>query len=229
MKPTLILRKPTAVFLQSGPLDVGQGKISGIIALTLGGLARPVGAGLPLSRIPHHAGSAPEVRRERAARNPAGRDGDRRRACPRQPGALAQSLAERHRPRPDRDRRRRGRPPRSGRRLSRQHALYRARLVRARPAGLKPGVHPDREAVSAASWTAGFPAGLAGRLHAFRGEPPSRRPGAGDRQLRHPPPVRLAGLGAAPEVGRRAAVLRRATRACRSWAFSTCWASRKRS
>jgi len=39
MKPTSILKKPTAVFLQSGSLDVGQGKITGIIALTLGGLA----------------------------------------------------------------------------------------------------------------------------------------------------------------------------------------------
>jgi hypothetical protein len=39
MKPTTILKKPTAVFLQSGPLDVGQGKITGVIALTLGGLA----------------------------------------------------------------------------------------------------------------------------------------------------------------------------------------------
>src|SRR5215217_6334851 len=39
MKPTSILKKPTAVFLQSGSLDVGRGKISGIIALTLGGLA----------------------------------------------------------------------------------------------------------------------------------------------------------------------------------------------
>ena len=39
MKPTSILKKPTAVFLQSGALDVGQGKITGIIALTLGGLA----------------------------------------------------------------------------------------------------------------------------------------------------------------------------------------------
>ena len=39
MKPTSILKKPTAVFLQSGALDVGRGKITGIIALTLGGLA----------------------------------------------------------------------------------------------------------------------------------------------------------------------------------------------
>ena len=38
MKPTTILKKPTAVFLQSGPLDVGQGKITGVIALTLDGL-----------------------------------------------------------------------------------------------------------------------------------------------------------------------------------------------
>ena len=34
-----ILKKPAAVFLQSGALDVGRGKITGIIALTLGGLA----------------------------------------------------------------------------------------------------------------------------------------------------------------------------------------------
>ena len=39
MKPTSILKKPTAVFLQTGALDVGRGKITGIIALTLGGLA----------------------------------------------------------------------------------------------------------------------------------------------------------------------------------------------
>ena len=39
MKPTSILKKPTAVFLQTGSLDAGRGKISGIIALTLGGLA----------------------------------------------------------------------------------------------------------------------------------------------------------------------------------------------
>ena len=39
MKPTSILKKSAAVFLQSGALDVGQGKITGIIALTLGGLA----------------------------------------------------------------------------------------------------------------------------------------------------------------------------------------------
>jgi hypothetical protein len=39
MKPTSILKKPTSVFRQTGALDVGRGKITGIIALTLGGLA----------------------------------------------------------------------------------------------------------------------------------------------------------------------------------------------
>ena len=39
MKPTSILKKSAAVFVQSGSLDVGRGKITGIIALTLGGLA----------------------------------------------------------------------------------------------------------------------------------------------------------------------------------------------
>ena len=39
MKPPPIVRKPTAVFHQTGPLEVGKGKITGVIALTLGGLA----------------------------------------------------------------------------------------------------------------------------------------------------------------------------------------------
>lgn len=39
MKPPPVVRKTTAVFLQSGALPVGNGKITGIIALTLGGLA----------------------------------------------------------------------------------------------------------------------------------------------------------------------------------------------
>jgi hypothetical protein len=38
MKPPPIVRKTTAVFHQSGALQVGKGKITGIIALTLGGL-----------------------------------------------------------------------------------------------------------------------------------------------------------------------------------------------
>src|SRR3979409_1642983 len=38
-KPPPIVRKPVAVFRQTGPLEVGQGKITGVIALTLGGLA----------------------------------------------------------------------------------------------------------------------------------------------------------------------------------------------
>ena len=39
MKPPPVVRKTTAVFHQSGALQVGKGKITGIIALTLGGLA----------------------------------------------------------------------------------------------------------------------------------------------------------------------------------------------
>jgi len=39
MKPPPVIRKTTAVFHQSGALQVGKGKITGIIALTLGGLA----------------------------------------------------------------------------------------------------------------------------------------------------------------------------------------------
>ena len=39
MKPPPVVRKTTAVFHQSGALPVGKGKITGIIALTLGGLA----------------------------------------------------------------------------------------------------------------------------------------------------------------------------------------------
>jgi len=39
MKPPPIIKKPTAVFHQSGPLELGKGKITGVIALTLGGLA----------------------------------------------------------------------------------------------------------------------------------------------------------------------------------------------
>ncbi|MCW5705082.1 MAG: hypothetical protein KIT82_21180, partial [Bradyrhizobium sp.] len=39
MKPPPIVSKPTAVFRQSGPLEVGKGKITGVVALTLGGLA----------------------------------------------------------------------------------------------------------------------------------------------------------------------------------------------
>jgi hypothetical protein len=38
MKPPPIIRKPTAVFHQSGAMEVGKGKITGVIALTLGGL-----------------------------------------------------------------------------------------------------------------------------------------------------------------------------------------------
>jgi hypothetical protein len=39
MTPPTVIRKTTAVFQQSGALHVGKGKITGIIALTLGGLA----------------------------------------------------------------------------------------------------------------------------------------------------------------------------------------------
>ncbi|TBR25541.1 MAG: sterol desaturase family protein, partial [Reyranella sp.] len=39
MKAPPVVRKTTAVFHQSGALPVGRGKITGIIALTLGGLA----------------------------------------------------------------------------------------------------------------------------------------------------------------------------------------------
>ena len=39
MKPPPIVKKPTAVFHQSGPMELGKGKITGVIALTLGGLA----------------------------------------------------------------------------------------------------------------------------------------------------------------------------------------------
>src|SRR6187431_2495143 len=39
MKPPPVVRKPTAVFHQSGPLPTGHGKITGVIALALGGLA----------------------------------------------------------------------------------------------------------------------------------------------------------------------------------------------
>ena len=34
MKPTSILRKPTAVFHQTGALETGRGKITGVIALS---------------------------------------------------------------------------------------------------------------------------------------------------------------------------------------------------
>src|SRR6185369_3631933 len=39
MKKPPIIRKPIAVFHQTGPLEVGRGRITGVIALTLGGLA----------------------------------------------------------------------------------------------------------------------------------------------------------------------------------------------
>src|SRR5436190_10783832 len=39
MKPPQIVSKPTAVFRQAGAMEVGKGKITGVIALTLGGLA----------------------------------------------------------------------------------------------------------------------------------------------------------------------------------------------
>src|SRR5258707_2420976 len=39
MKPPPVIRKPTAVFHQSGAMELGKGKITGVIALTLGGLA----------------------------------------------------------------------------------------------------------------------------------------------------------------------------------------------
>src|SRR5260370_1347539 len=39
MKPPPIIRKPTAVFHQSGAMELGKGKITGVIALTLAGLA----------------------------------------------------------------------------------------------------------------------------------------------------------------------------------------------
>jgi hypothetical protein len=39
MKPTSILRKPSAVFHQTGGLETGRGKITGVIALALGGMA----------------------------------------------------------------------------------------------------------------------------------------------------------------------------------------------
>ena len=39
MKKPPIVRKPTAVFHQTGALEVGRGKITGVIALALGGLA----------------------------------------------------------------------------------------------------------------------------------------------------------------------------------------------
>src|SRR5205807_5340887 len=39
MKPPAIIRKPTAVFHQTGALELGKGRITGVIALALGGLA----------------------------------------------------------------------------------------------------------------------------------------------------------------------------------------------
>ena len=39
MKPPSVVRKTTSVFHQSGAMEVGKGKITGVIALTLGGLA----------------------------------------------------------------------------------------------------------------------------------------------------------------------------------------------
>src|SRR5260370_40349259 len=39
MKPPPVIRKPTAVFRQTGAMERGKGKITGIIALTLGALA----------------------------------------------------------------------------------------------------------------------------------------------------------------------------------------------
>src|SRR3954462_9524145 len=39
MRPPPIVRKATALFHQSGPLEVGQGKITGVIALAMAGLA----------------------------------------------------------------------------------------------------------------------------------------------------------------------------------------------
>ena len=39
MKRPPVVKKSTAVFHQSGTLEVGKGKITGVIALTLGGLA----------------------------------------------------------------------------------------------------------------------------------------------------------------------------------------------
>ena len=39
MKRPPVVKKTTAVFHQSGALEVGKGKVTGVIALTLGGLA----------------------------------------------------------------------------------------------------------------------------------------------------------------------------------------------
>jgi sterol desaturase/sphingolipid hydroxylase (fatty acid hydroxylase superfamily) len=39
MKPPSVVRKTTSVFRQSGAMEVGKGKITGVVALTLGGLA----------------------------------------------------------------------------------------------------------------------------------------------------------------------------------------------
>src|SRR6185503_15105502 len=39
MKPTSPLRKPTAIFHQSGPMQAGYGKVTGVIAFALSGMA----------------------------------------------------------------------------------------------------------------------------------------------------------------------------------------------
>lgn len=41
MKPPSVVRKTTSVFHQSGAMEVGKGRITGVIALTLSGLAVP--------------------------------------------------------------------------------------------------------------------------------------------------------------------------------------------
>ena len=198
---TPIIRKPTAVFHQTGRIEVGHGKITGRDRPGAGRTGRAVGAGLPFPAVPDDAESPQAVRRQRPARDPAGRHGDRRRPRDRQPDPAAQPLAQRHGAGAGAARRGAGRPSRADRRLPRQHALYRPRLVHPRPARLEHGVHPDREDVPAAQGAAGVPAGLADRLHALHHQPPAGRAGAGDRQLRDPSPVRLAGLRAACRSG----------------------------
>lgn len=41
MKPPSVVRKTTSVFHQSGAMELGKGKITGVIALTSSGLAVP--------------------------------------------------------------------------------------------------------------------------------------------------------------------------------------------
>src|SRR3569833_3391258 len=57
---TPILRKPTAVFQQSGRIEIGYGKITGVIALALGGLAV---LSVPASPFPQYL-TTPNLRKQ---------------------------------------------------------------------------------------------------------------------------------------------------------------------